>query len=99
MNDAAMRNIISSEFRALQQRMLQQSVTKADLMNMADRILVATATRREQDAIKAMIEDLRSEVKSQQQMIRQHSSHIESLNQNTKTTTSQLGSLWRFVQQ
>ncbi len=99
MTDAAMRNIIAGEFRALQQRMLQQSVTKADLMNMTDRILAVTATRRDQESIRALIEDLRSEVKSQQQMIRQHSTHIESLNQNTKNTTNQLGSLWRFVQQ
>lgn len=99
MNDAAMRNIIASEFRALQQRMLQQTVTKADVMNMTDRILAVSATRRDQESIKGMVEDLRAEVRSMQQMVRQHSTHIESLNQNTKTTTNQLGSLWRFVQQ
>lgn len=99
MTDAAVRNIIAGEFRAMQQRMQQQMITKNDLNVMADRILTFTATKQDQAAIRAMLEEVRMEVRSQRQAIKQHSAYIDNLSQNARNNANQLGTLWRFVQQ
>ena len=99
MTDAAVRNIIASEFRALQARMQQQVVTKSDLNALADRILAYTAAKRDQDIIRQMVEEVRMEVRSQRQAIKQHSAYIENLSQSARNNTTQLGTLWRLVQQ
>lgn len=98
MTDAAIRNIIAGEFRAFQQRILQQTVTKADLMSVADRVISYTATKRDQDMIRTMLAEVHAEVKNQQQVIRQHSANIGVLNQSVRTNSDHLGAVWRFVQ-
>ena len=99
MTDAAIRNIVASEFRVLQQRIFDRSLSKADLNGFVNQISVNTATKSDINLIRNALEEIKYELRSQRQMIKQHSMYIESLNQNTRNNTNQLGSLWRFVQQ
>ncbi len=99
MTDAAMRNIIASEFRAMQQRLQDRSVTRSDLNAALDRMSANSVSKQDIILIRNSLEEIKYELRSQRQLIKQHSMYIESLNQNTKNNANQLGSLWRFVQQ
>jgi predicted nucleic acid-binding Zn-ribbon protein len=99
MNEATIRNIIQQEFRALQQRLSDRIVTKADLNNTTDRLIFNAATKQDIYTLKVLLEDLRSEIRLARNEIHQHSAYIESLERNTKNNTNQLGSLWRLAQQ
>jgi hypothetical protein len=99
MNDATIRNIISQEFRTMQQRLTDRIVTKADLNSVVDRVVLNSASRQDIAQLRAVMEDVRAEQRMQRQAIKQLSAYIESLERNTKSNASQLGTLWRFVQQ
>jgi hypothetical protein len=99
MTDAAIRNIVASEFRVLQQRILDRTITKADLANCINQMSVNMPSKTDINTIRNSLEEIKFELRTQRQMIKQHSMYIESLSQNTRNNTNQLGSLWRFVQQ
>lgn len=99
MTDAAIRNIVASEFRVVQQRILDRALTKADLANFMNQTSINAPSKNDINIIKNSLEEIKFELRSQRQMIKQHSMYIESLNQNARNNTNQLGSLWRFVHQ
>lgn len=99
MTDAAIRNAVASEFRVLQQRILDRTLTKSDLTSFMSQISANGPTKNDIMVIRNSLEEIKYELRSQRQMIKQHSMYIESLSQNTKNNANQLGSLWRFVQQ
>lgn len=99
MTDAAIRNIVASEFRVLQQRIFDRTLSKADLAGFVNQLSVNAPSKSDINLIRNSLEEIKYELKTQRQMIKQHSMYIESLNQNTRNNTNQLGSLWKFVQQ
>lgn len=99
MTDAAIRNIISQEFRVMQQRLSDRILTKSDLATVVDRMAINSATKQDLVQVRALLEEIRAELRMQRQALKQHAAYIESLERNTKYNASQLGTLWRFVQQ
>lgn len=99
MNEATIRNIITQELRAMQQRLMQQSVTRQDLNAMVDRMGASAVSKQDITMLRNTLEEVKYALKNQQQMIKQHSIYIETLNQNARNNSNQLGTLWRLAQQ
>lgn len=99
MNEAAIKNAIMQESRNIQQRINERSITRADLNAMVTQFNTSVATKRDIADLKAVLDEIRFELRAQRQILKQQSAYIDALDRDSRTQSSQLGSLWRFVQQ